>query len=341
MFSTFSIKKIKNIYNYFVNIFDFSYNYLERKYMLEKLLKTKKCFKLVLGAGNEDIKSIEKLMRIYYEAGCRFFDICMNEDAAKIAKETCPDAMFCFSYGIKDDPHTIKAQINPSRCSGCMCCEDICIQNAIKNGYIDESKCVGCRQCLSVCHNNAIQTYSKTKDLKEVLPKILPYNPQCIELHATSDNENEVDRNWNYISRNYTGIMSLCIDRSILGDKGIIERIKKLIENRKPYSTIIQADGNPMSGGKDDYKTTLQAVAMAEVIQKNNLPVYLLLSGGTNSKTKELANLCEIDINGISIGSYARKIVKPYIEQEKFSEKEELFNKAVEIAKDLIKSTYI
>ena len=309
--------------------------------MLEALLKSNKCFKLVLGAGNEDIKSIEKLLKVYYEAGCRFFDLCMDEKVAKIAKKTCPNAIFCFSYGIKDDPHTIKAQINSSRCSNCLCCEDICIQNAIKNGYVDETKCVGCRQCLSVCHHNAIQTYSKTKDLKEVLPKVLPYKPQCIELHATSDNNEEIEKNWNYISETYDGIMSLCIDRSILGDIGIIERINKLIKNRKPYSTIIQADGNPMSGGNDDYRTTLQAVAMAEVIQKNNLPVYLLLSGGTNSKTKELAKLCDLDINGISIGSYARKIVKPYIEKEDFAENSADFNKAVEVAKELINSTYI
>ena len=31
---------------------------------------------------------------------------------------------------------------------------------------------------------------------------------------------------------------------------------------------IIQADGYPMSGGEDDYNTTLQAVATADVINK-------------------------------------------------------------------------
>lgn len=309
--------------------------------MLEKLLKSKKCFKLVLGAGNEDTKSIEKLMKVYYEAGCRFFDLCMDENVAQKAKEICPDAILCFSYGIKDDPHTVKAQINPSKCTGCLNCEETCIQNAIKNGCIDEQKCLGCQKCVSACHNKAIQTYSKTKNLKEILPKILPYKPQCIELHAISDNDTEVENNWNYISENYNGIISLCVDRSIIGDKGVIKRIKKLIEKRKPYTTIIQADGNPMSGGKDDWQTTLQSVAMAEIIQKNNLPVYLLLSGGTNSKTKELANLCNIDLNGISIGSYARKIVKPYIEQENFLENKELFNQAVKIAKELINSTYV
>lgn len=308
--------------------------------MIEKILKSNKYFKLVCGAGNEDINSISKLMKIYYEAGCKVFDLCMSEKVAKIAKETCPNAILCFSYGIKDDPHTVKATINQSKCISCLACEDVCIQNAIHNSIIDENKCIGCKQCISSCPNKAIETYSKTRDLEEVLPEVLKYNPQCIELHACSDNEDEVEQNWRYIESKYSGMMSLCIDRSILGDNKVIERIKRLIENRKPYSTIIQADGNPMSGGVDDYKTTLQAVAMAEVVQKNNLPVYIVLSGGTNSKTKELAKLCNVEINGIAIGSYARKIVKKYVEQNDLLEDKQSFNEAVEIARRLINSTY-
>lgn len=308
--------------------------------MIEELLKSNKYFKLVCGAGNEDTSAIKKLMKIYYEAGCKVFDLCMSEEVGKIASKTCPDAILCFSYGIKDDPHTVKAKINKDICCNCQACENACIQNAISDCTIDEKKCIGCKQCISVCPNNAIETYSKTRDLKEVLPAILKYNPQCIELHACSDNEEEVEHNWRYIESKYDGLMSLCIDRSILGDKKVISRIKKLIENRKPYSTIIQADGNPMSGGIDDYKTTLQAVAMAEVIQKNNLPVYVVLSGGTNSKTKELSNLCDININGVAIGSFARKIVKKYVEQDNLLEDTKSFNEAVEIAKILINSTY-
>lgn len=308
--------------------------------MIENLLKSNRYFKLVCGAGNEDIGSIAKLMKIYYEAGCKVFDLCMSEKVAEIARKTCPDAFLCFSYGIKDDPHTIKASINQSRCSGCLLCEDVCIQDAIHNSFVDENKCVGCRKCVSVCHHHAIDTYSKTRDLQEVLPSILKYNPKCVELHACSDNEEEVEHNWRYIESKFSGMMSLCIDRSILGDKKVIDRIKRLIKDRKPYTTIIQADGNPMSGGVDDFRTTLQAVAMAEVIQKNNLPVYVVLSGGTNSKTKELSNLCNIDINGVAIGSFARKIVKKYVEQDNLLEDEKSFKEAVEIAKDLINSTY-
>lgn len=65
-----------------------------------------------------------------------------------------------------------------------------------------------------------------------------------------------------------------------------------------------------MSGSNDDYKTTLQAAATAEIVQNENLPVFVMLSGGTNSKTAELAHLCGIKYHGIAVGTFARKIVK-------------------------------
>lgn len=306
--------------------------------MLKDLLETKKCFKLVLGAGNENLEQIKKLIVLYAKAGCQFFDLCMSEEVAKIAKSAYPEGYYCFSNGIKDDPHTNKALINQDVCTKCGECKEVCIENAINNFIIDEKKCIGCTKCQKACQFNAISLYSKPKDLEETLPKILKYNPDCIELHACSGNEDEINTKWDFINKNFDGFVSLCVDRSLLGDKDVTKQIEQLVKGRKPYTTIIQADGNPMSGGKDDYKTTLQAVAMAEIVEKMKLPVYILVSGGTNTKTKELANLCELDINGVSVGSYARKIVKEYIDRDDFLTNEEVFNKALKIAKELVKS---
>ena len=133
-------------------------------------------------------------------------------------------------------------------------------------------------------------------------------------------------------------MQSLCIDRSKLGNEGVIKRIKNLITDDKKI--IIQADGYPMSGGQDDYKSTLQAVAMAEIIQNANLPVYILLSGGTNSKSLEFSKLCNVNINGVAIGSFARKIIKEYVSREDFLENEEIFNKALDIAKKLVEACH-
>ena len=85
------------------------------------------------------------------------------------------------------------------------------------------------------------------------------------------------------------------------------------------------------------YNTTLQAVATAELVQNEKLPVYIMLSGGTNSKTAELAHLCGINYHGIAVGTFARKVVKKYIEREDFLTNERVFTEAVEAAKSLVK----
>ena len=63
-----------------------------------------------------------------------------------------------------------------------------------------------------------------------------------------------------------------------------------------------------MSGGDNSFESTLQAVAMAHLVQPYG--TYILLSGGTNEKTSELAKMCSLRYNGISVGSYARKIIR-------------------------------
>jgi len=159
-----------------------------------------------------------------------------------------------------------------------------------------------------------------------------------IELHVMGHDKEDLARKWSVINECNPELASICIDRENFGNKEVLSRIKDMIANRKPYTTIVQADGIPMSGGEDDYKTTLQAVAMAEIIQNANLPVFIMLSGGTNSKTAELAKMCGINYWGIAIGSWARKIVKEYVNQKDFWENSELRNNAVKIAQKLVKS---
>ena len=62
----------------------------------------------------------------------------------------------------------------------------------------------------------------------------------------------------------------MCLDRLNLGNLNLERRIseaQKISQDR----LIIQADGYPMSGGENDYNTTLQAVSCADVIIKNSI----------------------------------------------------------------------
>ena len=309
--------------------------------MLEDLLKTNNCFKLICGAGKEDTQEVKRLVYLYALAGCKFFDLSANEDVIDAAKEALKmaqveDAYLCVSLGIKGDPHSNKAVIDYSKCINCGSCESICPENAIKYAKVKKEKCIGCARCAKVCPRNAISYISEEKDLEKIIPPIIKKGINCIEFHIIGQDEEEILSKWNYLSENFDGILSICLSREKLGDEAFIERIKKLLEIRKPYTTIIQADGFPMSGGGEDYKSTLQAVACAEIVQNAKLPVYLLLSGGTNNKTAELAKMCGINYNGIAIGSYARKIVRQYIQREDFWNNDRIIEEATEIIKPLL-----
>lgn len=311
--------------------------------MLKELLDNGHCFKLVCGAGNEDVEEIKRLVYVYAIAGCRFFDLSANEDVIAAAREALElakvyDAYLCVSVGIKNDPHVNKAVIDYERCVNCGSCEAVCPQGAIRYAKVKKFKCIGCGKCWKICSRAAISYTSEEKNLDEVLPSIVEKGIDCIEFHAMGLNEEEITSKWKYINDNYEGILSICTSRGKLSDEALVRRVTEMIKDRAPYTTIIQADGFPMSGGDDNYKSTLQAIATAEIVQNEKLPVYLMLSGGTNGKTTELARMCEILYSGVAVGSYARKIVKRYIARSDFWKNPNVLNDALEVAKPLVDS---
>lgn len=312
--------------------------------MLKDIFEQKKGFKLVCGAGNEDAEEVEKLVTIYALAGCRFFDLCAKSeiiDAAKRGiknsnpKEKC---FICVSVGIDGDPHITKANINKDACISCGACKNICEHDAIvynRQFEIKKERCLGCGQCSNICPKNAIKMESQLIDYKEILPELIKKGIDCIEFHAISENEKDVDEKWEIINNLFDGMLCISLDRSELGDKKLKERVERMIKNRAPYTTIIQADGIAMSGNDDEYGTTLQAVATAQLFQNSKLPVYIMMSGGTNTKSTELAKLCGVKPHCLAVGSFARKIVKEYLPN--IYDDEESMNKAVQIAKSLMK----
>ena len=308
---------------------------------LKKYLDSRKCFKLICGAGNKNFKEITKLCALYSEAGCRFFDVNASVEAVNAAKEGFKikkkenECFLCVSVGTKNDPHLTKYKINLTKCNNCGLCKSVCIEKAICNNIIDENICIGCKKCISVCAYNAIESYSKGIDLLKILPEIIEKRIDCIEYHIISENDEEIEEGWEIITKLYKGALSICIDRSKSGNEKLINRLKKM-KSKCNNLFMVQTDGNPISGGNDDYNTTLQAVAAADIIEKANITPYIIMSGGTNSKTMDLARLCSLNVTGTAVGSFARKIVKEYIEKEDFLENKIIYENALKIAKQLV-----
>lgn len=313
--------------------------------MLKDLLDEKKCFKLVCGAGNEDSVEVERLVTIYSKAGCNFFDVCAKPEIVDAAKRglknagITEDRYLCVSVGIDGDPHITKAVISQDRCVKCGKCKNICPHDAVielDKYKIKKERCIGCNLCAKNCPHQAISMVSQLMDYNEILPKLIEKGLDCIEFHAISDNENDVDAKWDIINKLFDGMLCISLDRSGLGDNKLKARVERMLKCRKPYTTIIQADGIAMSGNNDEFGTTLQAVATAQLFQNAKLPLYIMMSGGTNTKSTELAKLCGVHPHCLAVGSYARKIVKEYLLMDDILENETKLNDAVKIAKNLI-----
>ena len=155
----------------------------------------------------------------------------------------------------------------------------------------------------------------------------------------------------------------MCLDRLNLGNLNLEYRIEEA-KNISKNKIIIQADGYPMSGGADDYNTTLQAVSTADVINKkfnirldkksvkkdgdkmvinkvyrthgHHQGIYIVLSGGTNSYSKKLAEMVGVRCNGIAIGTFARNIIEEYIDNPNFYNDDDLIKSAYIKAKELV-----
>ena len=319
--------------------------------LMTHILDRRKLFKLVCGAGNEDAEEVRRLVFVYALAGAKCFDVSANTEvvkhavmgidqavdyAKKLKKKIGIRPFINVSIGMRGDPHVRKAKITEA-CVKCGACIPECPTDAITDKLVViESKCIGCGNCESACEYDAIKFYHKDKDLRHILKTCKANGAEQLELHAAVSGSTSVFEEWKMINEvindNY---VSMCLDRLHLGDSFLKHRIKKAKEIAKERF-IIQADGVPMSGGKDDYNTTLQAVAIADIVMKGKLNVKILLSGGTNSLTAKLADMCGVSYNGVAIGTFARNLVRYIIKRDNFFEDDKAIKQVVKIADELV-----
>ena len=226
--------------------------------------------------------------------------------------------------------------------------------------------CIGCGKCSNICPKNDIISYRHSdRELRELLPKCIEAGAETFELHAAVDESEITMKEWELINElNPHNFNSICLDRLNLGNMSLEFRIMEAMGVSDKL--IVQADGYPMSGGQDDNNTTLQAIATADVINKkfntrvdkkvidrnsdktltkrvyrpmnHRDIVYIILSGGTNSKSKKLSNDLGVRCNGVAIGTFARRIVEEFINVDDFFTNNIMINNAYNKAKELVLS---
>lgn len=327
---------------------------------MHSLLNEGRYFKLVCGAGNENREEVRKLALVYALGGATGFDVSATPDIVRACVEGIDRAyvlapelgriipirpFITVSVGMSGDHHVRKAYIVDS-CVDCGKCIPVCPTDAIPADYrIIRELCIGCGNCEAVCPPKvaAVRYEHNDKLLADLLPECLAAGAENIELHAAVPGDEDILAEWRMVCEAQPNhFVSMCLDRFHLSNLHLVQRIKAAWEIAGERM-IIQADGVPMSGGADDFNTTLQAIAIADVIQKNlkdkdrafrNLPI--LLSGGTNGKTGEMARLCGVPYQGVSIGTHARKIVKAMISHPDFDDDHAAIKAAVVVAEDLV-----
>ena len=335
---------------------------------MASLLEKGKYFKLVCGAGNEDAEEVKRLTILYTLAGAKGLDISANVEVVKACMEGIDIAFnlaedftitlnirpfIMVSVGMPGDHHVRKSVINLDTCLQCDLCIPVCPTDAIPESLVViKDKCIGCGNCSAICPKPDIIHYEHNdRSLRKLLPECLNAGAEQIELHAAVADDEFIMEEWKMVSEICTdGHISMCLDRLHLSNFGFENRIEKAKEIANER-LIIQSDGYPMSGGEDDYNTTLQAIATADIlnkkfnmklrkrtntlIYKKNNEVNQLLSGGTNSLTTKLANQAGVRFQGSSIGTFARQIVKEIVDSDDFYNNI-MIEKGYLIARDLV-----
>ena len=336
---------------------------------MQLLLEEGKYFKLVCGAGNEDAEEVKRLTILYTLAGAKGMDVSANVDVVKACVEGINIAFniseemgislkirpfIMVSVGMPGDHHVRKSYIDLNTCIKCNLCIPVCPTDAIPSSLVViKEKCIGCGNCSAICPRQDIISYEHNdRELRELLPRCLAAGAEQIELHAAVAEDESIMKEWKMISEiNPDNHISMCLDRLHLSNFAFENRVEKAKEIAGD-GLIIQSDGYPMSGGEDDFNTTLQAIATADVLNKRfnmklrkrtNTLIYKktneinqLLSGGTNSLTAVLAKQTGVKFQGASLGTFARQIVKPIVDHKNFYNNKTLMKKGINIARKLV-----
>ena len=315
-------------------------------------LEQKRFFKLVCGASLTDVKMVENLSFVFTLAGAHVIDLAPTSDVILAARKgieralcTCPSSLapvLMASIQLDKDPHFRKVVVAHDLCDVCGACVKVCPTEAFRierDGefvYLSE-RCFGCGICPSYCHVDALSMIETKPSPKETLKEMLLLGVKAIEFHF-GENYRAIEDVWPDIKDLLVGaysskpLLSFSIGSDLLSDKEI-KFAANLCYKLAGKNIILQCDGKPMSGGlKNGNNKSNSYLRVAKIIQKEKLPVYLQISGGTDEESFARTVSRGLDINGVAIGSYARKLLMPYLKSK------ENLNDAIKIAKSLVDS---
>jgi len=299
--------------------------------LIKKNIKKDKWIKLICGASNEDIVSIEDLCAIYTAAGVDYIDVAAEESIVRAAKKgidwakklfkNSPGLMISISDG--NDVHFRKAKFDPLKCPPHCSrpCEKVCPTFAIDNFGVKESKCYGCGRCLNSCPLNLISEYEYNLSKDDLAYTVQKIKPNAVEIHTDINRLNSFKKIVSILKSSETKLdkisVSCGLNQSFKKSQEPEDLLNALWEryeilNELNIPLIWQLDGRPMSGDLAP-TTNRDAINLFNKIGSDLPPGLVQLAGGTNAKTHEFLKSNNLP-DGIAFGSAARKIMQPFIE---------------------------
>jgi len=288
--------------------------------------------KIICGASYTNYLHIERIATIYSLCGADAIDVAPDKNALNSArkgiktakkvfgenKEQFPnfvEPILMISVNAGGDVHFRKAIYNPLQCKNCNKCLDVCPSKAISKCenslIIDNSSCYGCGRCAESCDLGAIEMENSPEFADIELENI-----DAIEVHTGKNSVQEVKTFLEFNSTLFKNakLLSFCIESGRFSAEELNNYVEGLISlvTNKP---IIQIDGKPM-GATDKPCSSLQAVSAGAALLEKNHNAYIQLSGGVNNYTQNLAKMLNLHFSGLAFGTFARKIVFDYINEE-------------------------
>ncbi|MEB3327533.1 MAG: LdpA C-terminal domain-containing domain [Synechococcus sp.] len=292
--------------------------------------------KLICGASNQDLASIEDLSGIFALAGVHCIDAAADPAVVAAIRRgfawavaqgaALPWLMLSLSDGA--DPHFRKAWFDPRRCP-ITCsrpCERVCPALAIgveatgEPGVLSE-RCYGCGRCTSVCPEHLIEERGQVLAGDAVAPLLAQLRPDAVELHT------QPGRGKAFADRVVQLVASGVHLRRVAvsaGLEGTAQSARQLaaelwqrfdVLRREGMSPLWQLDGRPMSGDVGA-GTAAAAVALAAALLPLAPPGPVQLAGGTNAHTHALLAArgpLRRQIAGVAFGGVARRLLQPLL----------------------------
>ncbi len=291
-------------------------------------IKSNRWVKLICGASNEDIVSIEDLCAIYSAAGVDYIDVAADPSVVQAARNGInwsrrvfgknPGLMISISDG--KDIHFRKAKFDPAICPP-ECprpCEKICPTFAINENGVNKNKCYGCGRCINSCPLNLISEYEYRLSKSSLREMLYTIKPDAVEIHTEIDRKESFAKVSNIIKESKIKLKKISVSCGLSQSNTSPEALANAFWERyeilreHEVQLIWQLDGRPMSG--DIAPTAAKAaVKLWERIHPLLPPGLIQLAGGTNGSTYKFLKENEIP-DGIAFGSVARKLVQPLIE---------------------------